>query len=693
MLFISRRYLCIYSSKDELDVISKDELLKLVMAMPSNTVYFETVDGALYGMVSYGDVLKSANGKAPINKSFISLDRAAYMEARERFRKEDTICEIPVVENGRLLGEYHKFDDELMIDRAPNLEYNAYASAYFTNLGNVALVRPPAGRDYKMHYLEMLEQTLARYGTRYTIIDFADVMTNLANYDKFLVVDEQERRGAKLVLDLFEKQPHYYYKITTYLELLSKLESAEVIDYEQTFFEFQKKGVRVVLMTAKHNHSDYVVKTEQEMKQRFPVVINNLNELMKPYEEQFFDDMYEDKAYIHNIETGYFVIEKDRSALRLRDIHSDYINVEHGERATVGQPAEYTRTVYFYGPCLVIGSYVGDAYTIESYLQAMINEAGYKVRVVNCGCWGGNVTNVSRMLSTLIREGDIIVTLLENPVICVSGLEMVDLWDILEENQTPSEWMLDQPYHVNHHVCKQYAKGLFDIIFDADYQDNPERKDYITQSIDIVDKFFIQKYFHGQDLGRFDRVACCVFNGNPFTNGHRHLIEAAAAATDHVYLLSVKEDSSIFSFNERYAMAVDATTDLGNVTVVPSGLFIGNITNFPAYYAKVYEGDAEDQVRMHVEAYASIATLLHTTHRFVGEEPQDLVANSINEASKRILPSYGIETVVVERKGDANGIITGSRVRQLAECDSAEVADLVPSATADIIRCATINAF
>lgn len=140
-------------------------------------------------------------------------------------------------------------------------------------------------------------------------------------------------------------------------------------------------------------------------------------------------------------------------------------------------------------------------------------------------------------------------------------------------------------------------------------------------------------------------------------------------------------------------MAVDATSDLDNVTVVPSGLFIGNINSFPAYYAKMYVGNIEEQASTHVESYASVATLLHTTHRFVGDEPGDPISNEINKASKRILPRYGIETVVVKRKEDAGGVITGTRVRKLAEQNNPEFADLVPEVTADIIRCASINAF
>ena len=694
MLFISKRYLCIHRSNEELNTIEKAALRELLEVRPSNTIYFETTDGKFYGLVTHGDISKAQNGMVPINKSFVSLSRSAYMEARERFRQANNIYEIPVVQDGQLIGEFHKFDDELMIERTRAIEYNAHASAFFAKLKNVALVKPTAPRAYKMRYFEKLEDAFKRFTANFTVVEFTDMVVNCNDFDAVFVVDEQERRGAKILLELFEHQPSCFNKVFTMNWLLTKLESSGVADFNQLFFELEQKGVEALFLTTKSGDSDYVVRTKREMEDRYPVVDNNLNRLLKPYEAQFFDDLYENKELVREIKANYFVVEKIKESFRLMDIESNYINIHQGERRTVGQPDDYTRSIYFFGPCLIIGAYVSDECTIESYLQAMINKAGYKARVVNCGCWGGNIASISRLLSTFMREGDIVIMLLEDlETMSFEDLKTIDLWSTLEKNLVPSEWMLDGPYHVNHHVSELYAKDIFNTIFNADYQDNSEDRNYITQSLNVVDKFFIQKYFYGEDLARFDKVACCVFNGNPFTNGHRHLIETASHAMDHVYLLSVKEDSSIFSFNERYAMAVDATSDLDNVTVVPSGLFIGNIANFPAYYAKMYVGNAEEQVQRHVEAFASIATLLHTTHRFVGEEPTDPVAYGINEASKRILPGYGIETVVVERQGDANGTITGSRVRELAKHDDPEIANLVPKATADIIRCTAINAF
>ena len=195
------------------------------------------------------------------------------------------------------------------------------------------------------------------------------------------------------------------------------------------------------------------------------------------------------------------------------------------------------------------------------------------------------------------------------------------------------------------------------------------------------------------DLSHFKKASCCAIHGNPFTNGHRYLVETASRESDHVFILTVMEDSGIFSFGERYAMAVDAVSDLNNVTVIPSGQFIGNVSNFHAYFVQVYEGDTIEQARSHAEAFASIASLLHVKRRYLGEEPDDPVADEINKQCVRILPAHDIQPVILKRKDQNGRIVSGSVIRELAEKDAEELRQFVPSAVADIIRCESLNNF
>ena len=300
---------------------------------------------------------------------------------------------------------------------------------------------------------------------------------------------------------------------------------------------------------------------------------------------------------------------------------------------------------------------------------------------------------ISRMLSSLIAEGDVIVALLEELDIERFDCDVLNIWDVLEKKNIPAEWMLDNPLHFNHHVASVYAEALYEMIFKKDYRDNDKARSFITLDIDMAREFYLDKYFYGCDMSVGKRVAASVINGNPFTNGHRYLIETAAEECDHVYLISVQENTSVFSSAERYAMAVDATEDLDNVTVVPSGLFLGTATLFPAYYAKIYMGNTKEQAEAHVRTFAVVAKALGVTHRYIGEEPDDAITQELNVACQKILPAEHIHTVILKRKEEDGRMVTGTIVRQLAAADDPEIMKFLPESSADIVQCRGRNVF
>ena len=60
-------------------------------------------------------------------------------------------------------------------------------------------------------------------------------------------------------------------------------------------------------------------------------------------------------------------------------------------------------------------------------------------------------------------------------------------------------------------------------------------------------------------------VGCIVAHGNPFTLGHRYLVETAAAQCARVHLFILSEDRGMFPAAQRLAMAKAACADLPNV--------------------------------------------------------------------------------------------------------------------------------
>lgn len=69
-------------------------------------------------------------------------------------------------------------------------------------------------------------------------------------------------------------------------------------------------------------------------------------------------------------------------------------------------------------------------------------------------------------------------------------------------------------------------------------------------------------------------IGAIVMNCNPFTYGHRYLIEKAAEECDKLFVFVVEEDKSIFKFDDRIELVKRGTSDISNVVVIPSGKFM-----------------------------------------------------------------------------------------------------------------------
>ncbi|MBR6528732.1 MAG: adenylyltransferase/cytidyltransferase family protein [Firmicutes bacterium] len=156
-------------------------------------------------------------------------------------------------------------------------------------------------------------------------------------------------------------------------------------------------------------------------------------------------------------------------------------------------------------------------------------------------------------------------------------------------------------------------------------------------------------------------VAALVMNCNPFTLGHRHLIEKAASEADVVYVFVVEENASLFSFEDRLQMVQMGTADLGNVLVLGGGRYMISEVTFPSYFTKE-ENFAAAHAAMDAEIFAScIAPVLKANRRYVGTEPNSAVTAVYNEALKKRLPKAGVEVIEVPRLED----ISASKVRGL----------------------------
>jgi len=190
-------------------------------------------------------------------------------------------------------------------------------------------------------------------------------------------------------------------------------------------------------------------------------------------------------------------------------------------------------------------------------------------------------------------------------------------------------------------------------------------------------------------------VAAIVVNCNPFTNGHKFLIEKAASENEVVYLFVVEEDLSAFPFSVRWELIRKGIGHLKNVVMVRGGMYIVSGTIFPAYFLKneMVSDVLQKQAELDVKTFANyVVPVLGIKKRYVGTENFCKTTEAYNLAMKTILPSFGVEVVEITRKAntmladDSPNYISASKVREAIKMDKLEeVLDFLPDATREFL--------
>lgn len=390
-------------------------------------------------------------------------------------------------------------------------------------------------------------------------------------------------------------------------------------------------------------------------------------------------------------------IQMSSGLIRHENKKSNYINVVNGERYTEGQPEKSKNSIYMLGGCVFFGYAVEDAHTISSYLQENINRyiGEDEWKVVNMGTWGGNIDQTYKMIYDLkLRAGDIVL-------VSYAGYmplgENYKLWDIsaaLNNAQIDEKAYFNSVIHCSNVGYRLVGKQIFSLlekklrsyretdsgfylekIGSGEVQElnyNEQAKEYIAMvSREIPESWKTGTY------------GAIVMNCNPFTLGHRYLIEQSAKKVDYLYIFVVEEDKSFFPFEDRINLVKAGTKGITNLIVVPSGKLIISSVTFPGYFLKDSPDCVSVDTSLDVDVFARyIAKPLKITKRFVGEEPLDRVTRSYNDNMKEILPRYGIQVDEIPRKQEQGNVISASRVRKaLKTGDFGSIRHLVPETT------------
>ena len=167
-----------------------------------------------------------------------------------------------------------------------------------------------------------------------------------------------------------------------------------------------------------------------------------------------------------------------------------------------------------------------------------------------------------------------------------------------------------------------------------------------------------------ESLARPGRNGAIVMNANPFTKGHRYLVEQAASQVDNLYVIVVKEDRSRFPYVERKTMIEAGCAGLDNVVVCEGSDYAISAATFPTYFLKKLDDATDTQIALDLDLFVNhIAKPLGVTVRFAGSEPEDALTRRYNELMAEILPGTSVAVVRQDHQPDSE-LVEGSAVRQ-----------------------------
>lgn len=415
---------------------------------------------------------------------------------------------------------------------------------------------------------------------------------------------------------------------------------------------------------------------------------------LAPAIKQYIPDI-NDIPEVLNPSNSYIGID---GARHYEDYEGKYFNIVNGHRLTVGQPLKPKRTIYVMGGCYILGVGARDEGTYSSQLQKLLNEYAAEKGFI--------VENYGMFLDGLNAEEEMIK--LFNTFPLKSGDIVIGLGS---KHYSKNEDFVTNPYkygelffdvtHYTEAAHKMVAEGLLKTLqennFFEEYLDIPQpTKHNISSSIQLspeltkklndykekIADIYINKMHSSENVGAI------VMNANPFTLGHRYLIEEAAKQCEYLLVFVVQEDKSFFPFKDRFELVCQGTKDIENVIVVESGEFIISSLTFEGYFNKSQLQDRVIDTSNDVTLFAKeIAPAANIKVRFAGSEPIDKVTAQYNRNMEKILPLYNIEFKEIDRKTNGNSVISASEVRRLLKDKQWDkLREFVPATTFEYLK-------
>jgi [citrate (pro-3S)-lyase] ligase len=189
------------------------------------------------------------------------------------------------------------------------------------------------------------------------------------------------------------------------------------------------------------------------------------------------------------------------------------------------------------------------------------------------------------------------------------------------------------------------------------------------------------------------KIGGIVLNANPFTLGHRYLVETAARECDWLHVFVVREDASLFSYADRFELLAEGIKDIQNLSLHQGSDYIISRATFPGYFLKEKATIDHSWAAIDLLLFREyIAPALGITDRYVGAEPFDPVTNQYNRDMKTWLEQATsgappVTVVEVPRAAIRGTPISATEVRRLlAKRDFSRIKKMVPATTLQFLE-------
>lgn len=208
----------------------------------------------------------------------------------------------------------------------------------------------------------------------------------------------------------------------------------------------------------------------------------------------YYDNQESAQYMLEGAEYGKYDITNNGKHNVPVDRRGKYCNVINGKRLTTDTPTKIKNTIHIFGPCETYCPAVTDAYTLESYLQRLINNAmpDSLISVDNCGVPGTDTLNdFEYMINEKYHPGDVVIDFslifnrqdLLKKAISKHGFDYLIPRDLFNKPHSYGYVIVDGGGHKNHRANEVFAKYFYSLI-KKDLNENAPETPYIKYNSD-----------------------------------------------------------------------------------------------------------------------------------------------------------------------------------------------------------------